>query len=495
MAVEEAMVDAVARHGLLSEGRPVVVLFSGGRDSTCLLDLAIRVSGRQRVAALHVNYRLRDSAHADERHCAQVCEQLGVALEVRRPVRPSTSGNVEAWAREERYRAARQIALARDADVASGHTASDQIETILYRLASSPSRRALLGMREREPLGPGGPGTPGPLGRRGPGSDEGRGPPITDTDVPGDPSLVRPLLDFSREQTAAYCQEHGLSWREDETNESSSLARNRIRQWLVPALLSVHPAARENVLALAEILREEAAALDALVEDALGGRTEIELSRLRTLPPALRRLVVQRLADAAAGGLAAGAARRAEEIAALRDQGTAELDLGGGVRAIAEYGVLRFETSSSAEPVPEPVWLPVPGEVRFGRFEVRCELAPPTVAEPGVLDRGELGTELLVRSWRRGDRMAPLGLGGTKSLQDLFTARRVPRRERGAVAVVEAGGEIAWVAGVATSERFKVTDATKETVRLSAHKLDPGDRRRSDRGDPRPGGGPPAAGA
>ena len=78
-----------------------------------------------------------------------------------------------------------------------------------------------------------------------------------------------------------------------------------------------------------------------------------------------------------------------------------------------------------------------------------------------------LGEELLVRSWRPGDRMRPLGLGGSKSLQDLFTARRVPRRRRASVAVVESGGEIAWVAGVATSDSFKVTEETRETVRLT----------------------------
>ncbi|MFZ0971385.1 MAG: tRNA lysidine(34) synthetase TilS, partial [Solirubrobacteraceae bacterium] len=112
------------------------------------------------------------------------------------------------------------------------------------------------------------------------------------------------------------------------------------------------------------------------------------------------------------------------------------------------------------------VVLPIPGSVSFGSVEVRCELAEPA-REPGMLDRASLGTELVVRSWRPGDRMAPLGLGGTKSLQDLFTARRVPRLERGAVPVVESGGEIAWVAGVATAERFKVTPATREAVRLS----------------------------
>ena len=185
--------------------------------------------------------------------------------------------------------------------------------------------------------------------------------------------------------------------------------------------------------------------------------------------------MVQRLADEAAGGFAPGAASRAGEIAALGDQGTALLDVGNGLRAVAEYGELRFERLDGGHVAPEPVRLAIPGTVSFGGCEVRCELAEPAV-EPGVLDRVALGPELLVRSWRPGDRIAQLGLGGTKSLQDLFVERRVPRRQRDRVAVVEAGGEIAWVAGLAMSERFKVTPATTEAIRLSS--LD-GDPRRS----------------
>ncbi len=421
----------VQADGLLAPAKPVVVLYSGGRDSTCLLDLAVRIAGAGAVIALHVNYGLRDTADGDERHCVQTCARLGVETEVRRPRRPE-SGNVQAWARDARYGAAAQIALARGADVAAGHTATDQVETILYRLASSPSRRALLGMPAREGL------------------------------------LVRPLLGFTREETAAYCRERGLDWREDEANQSDAYARGRIRHGLVPALRDVHPGAERNVLALAELLRGEAAVLDALVAEILGRRRAVELTRLRELPAALQALVVQRLADDAAGGLAPGAGRRAAEVAGLSERGTAELHVGAGVRAVAEYGVVRFEPLGDAPATLDPVRLPVPGRVSFGEQEVSCELVAPT-RRPGVLDRASLGSELVVRSWRQGDRMCPLGLGGSKSLQDLFTARRVPRRRRASVAVVEAaGGEIAWVAGVATSERFKVTESTREAIYLSA---------------------------
>jgi tRNA(Ile)-lysidine synthase len=180
------------------------------------------------------------------------------------------------------------------------------VETILYRLASSPSRRALLGMRPR------------------------------------DGSLIRPLLGVTREETAAYCRERGLEWREDASNDSDLYARGRVRAGLVPALRAVHPAAEANVLALAETLRDEAVVLDAFVDEALDGGSEVALDALAAMPAAVARLVVQRLADAAVGGLAAGVARRLPDVLALRRTGTAAVDLPSGVRATAIGGVVRF---------------------------------------------------------------------------------------------------------------------------------------------------------
>jgi tRNA(Ile)-lysidine synthase len=162
-----------------------------------------------------------------------------------------------------------------------------------------------------------------------------------------DGKLVRPLLGFSRAQTTAYCEERDLAWRDDPTNAEPGYARNRVRHGLAPALAEVHPAAAQNVLRTAELLRDEAEVLDGLVAAELdgdnGARGTIELDRLAELPSALRRLVVQQLADRAAGRPVAGAANHADEVAALRRTGTAMLDLGGGVRAIAERGILRAE--------------------------------------------------------------------------------------------------------------------------------------------------------
>lgn len=309
MAEAPPIEDRVRAEGLLAPGRAVVVLLSGGGDSVCLLDVAVRVCGAGAVRALHVDYGLRDDSAEDAALCAALCERLGVPLAVERAPQPPSPGNVQAWARELRYAAARRLAAG--ADVATGHTASDQAETILYRLASSPSRRALLGMAARSG------------------------------------QVVRPLLSATREEARAHCRRRGLPYRDDPTNADERFARARVRHGLLPALRAVHPAAEANVVRAARLLRDEAAVLDALVDEALGGGDAIELARLRALPPALARLVVVRLAEDAAGRLVPRAGARTEDILAL-DAGRpwTALDLGDGVRAVVERGVLRMRATA-----------------------------------------------------------------------------------------------------------------------------------------------------
>ncbi|HUB35726.1 MAG TPA: tRNA lysidine(34) synthetase TilS [Solirubrobacteraceae bacterium] len=302
--------ERVHARGLLGQGTALVAMLSGGRDSVCLLDLAVAIRGPDRVRALHVNYGLRgEESRGDEELCLELCERLGVQLELVRAGSPPSAGNLQAWARELRYGAAFALAerLGPDGLVASGHTASDQLETILYRLAASPGRRALLGMAERE----------------------GR--------------LVRPLLEVTREQTAAYCRARGLRWREDSSNADERYARARVRGTLVPALTAIHPAAAENVLRTAVRLREESELLQALVEAELQGRPSIALARLAELHPALARLVVIALAERAAGDYVPQAGARVAELLALDARGgPAELHVGGGVAAVLERGELRM---------------------------------------------------------------------------------------------------------------------------------------------------------
>jgi len=427
---------------------------SGGRDSVCLLDVLAQICGRDAVTVLHVNYGLRaEDSDADERHVAMLCARAEIELRVHRASPPPQSGNLQAWARDVRYGEASMLALARGADVASGHTASDQAETVLYRLAASPGRRALLAMAPRDGL------------------------------------LIRPLLELTRDETAAYCRARGLDWREDASNDDDSFARARVRHGLLEELRRVHPAAEANLLRTVELLREEAAVLERVVAAALAGRSRIALAELAELEPALARLVVVRLAEDAGDALVPAVGARVAELLALAPRGgSGQLDVGGGVRAIVEYGVLRFEpaapTGDGASADQLDVVLAVPGKARFGGWTLESELRALAGEQAldcrledgsvGVLDADRLDLDALrVRAWRPGDRMRPVGLDGSKTLSELFTDRRLPRAERSSMPVIACGGEVVWVPGIATAACARVRSETTRVAVLTARRAWP----------------------
>lgn len=197
-ALRARIEEHVRRHDLIPSGGEVLCLVSGGADSTCLWH-ALRALG-YRVSALHVNHKLRgEESDADARFCV---ERLGAEVVEAPPAERGT----EAELRELRY------AIGAGRLRATGHTASDQVETIIYRLAASG---APTGIRTRREDG-----------------------------------VVRPLLTVWREETEAYCGAEGLPFRTDSTNPET--ARGVIRAEILPALRRLHPAAERNVLATLE---------------------------------------------------------------------------------------------------------------------------------------------------------------------------------------------------------------------------------------------------
>jgi tRNA(Ile)-lysidine synthase len=415
--MSEWALEAARESGLVRRGEPLLVMVSGGGDSVALLDVAHRLGAD--VSALHVNYGLRDGASEDEAFVERLCEQLGVPLAVER-VQLGTGGNLQERARDARY----ALAEARTAgDYAAAHTASDQAETILYRLAVSPGSRALHGMSPRR----------------------GR--------------LVRPLLSVTREEVREYLRARGLEWREDPSNADRRFARARVRHDVIEALRELSPGAERTIAETARQLREEAEVLDGVVTEAvkdLGGGPAVLLAALLEYPPAVRRLVLRKVAGRTLSSL------EVEEVLALGERGSKSLDLGGGLRAVSEYGTLRFTRTVDAA-MPDPVPLTVPGRARFGDWEVEARLGG-----LGDVTVSNLAPELTVRAWRDGDRMRPAGLGGSKSLQDLFTDRKVPRALRHTLPVVESDGSIVWVAGVAVDERFVAAEGAEGAVSLRA---------------------------
>jgi tRNA(Ile)-lysidine synthase len=201
-ALRARIEEHVRRHDLVPVSGDVVCLVSGGPDSTCLWH-ALGALG-YRVSALHVNHKLRgDESEEDARFCR---ETLGAEV----VEAPPAKGGGEAELRELRY------AIAADRLRATGHTASDQVETVLYRLATSGTAT---GIRVRR-----------------------------------DDGVVRPLLTVWRAETEAYCEAERLPYRLDRSNEET--VRGLIRREVVPALRQIHPAAEENVLRALEPARD-----------------------------------------------------------------------------------------------------------------------------------------------------------------------------------------------------------------------------------------------
>jgi tRNA(Ile)-lysidine synthase len=439
----ESLAEAIRSSGLIAEDSSGVVLCSGGADSAALVAGLAEVRGRDAVLALHLNYGLRSDSDRDEAACRELCERFGLEMVIERP--RLGEGNLQAEAREARYAAAEALRRQRGLDwVATGHTRTDLAETVLYRLATSPGRRALLGLRPR------------------------RG------------AIVRPLLALDRERVRALATKAELPFRDDPTNADPLYARNRIRNEILPVLRELSPAVEQVIAETQAELAEESEALEELAAEALreagaeaGG--VIAAESLAELPPALRRLALRALAERVAAGTVPLGRERAAAIwrLAQKPEGGV-IELGGGVEAQVEQGHVRFRTGPAAEP--EERTLPVPGVCRFGHWEVRVEVSgsPPDAdgADRATLDPGRLGGTLRVRSWRDGDRIRPLGLGGSKSLQDLFTDRKVPRSLRRTLPVVTAGDRIAWIAGVAVSEEFAATPGTERVAVLSASIVD-----------------------
>jgi tRNA(Ile)-lysidine synthase len=427
--MSEWALEAARESGLVRQGEPLLVMVSGGGDSVALLDIADRLGAD--ISVLHVNYQLRPDAPLDETFVKQLCDERNIPLTVEQVQLKAGGGNLQERARDVRYALADALAVG---DYAAAHTASDQAETVLYRLAVSPGSRALHGMSARR----------------------GR--------------LVRPLLAVTRAEVRDYLRARGLQWREDPSNADRRFARARVRHDVIEALRELSPAAERTIAETARQLREEAEVLDGVVAEAvteLGGGPAVVLAALLEYPPAVRRLVLRALAERAAlpGEPQPLSRREVGEILALGERGSKSLDLGGGLRAVSEYGTLRFTRAADAA-TPGPVPLTIPGRARFGDWEVEARLGG-----PGEVTVSNVARELIVRAWRDGDRMRPVGLGGSKSLQDLFTDRKVPRALRHTLPVVESDGEIVWVAGVAVDERFAAAEGAEGAVSLRARSV------------------------
>jgi tRNA(Ile)-lysidine synthase len=412
------------RRRLLAAGDVVLAAVSAGPDSTALVAAlaALRDAGAiAKVLALHVDHGLRPGGADDAACAAATCARLGVPFEsVRVRVGP---GNVQAQARHARYAALREAAARAGATrIATGHTRTDQAETVLLRLLRGAGARGLSAIPPR------------------------RG------------AVVRPLLDRSRAEGVAWLAELGLPWREDPSNATPRYARNRLRLALWPQLLLLAPAAERALARAADLCRDDERALAARARAVAGERAEAEVSALRREPRAVRRRVVRRLFRQA-GGRGMLEAKHVEAVLALLGSGgPRRTALPGGLEARCRYGRLALGPRGRAAPALEgEVAVPGPG----------CYPVPSRgVVEIAARDEGAVPWPVALRTRRPGDRFRPEGGRGTKKLKSWLIDRKVPREARDALLVIAAGRTVLAVPELAAVAEGLGPRGAGLTVRL-----------------------------
>ncbi len=470
MSLYSETLTVIHRHGLLRGVRSVLVGLSGGPDSVCLLGLLVQMKERGDLSAdlhaAHLNHGLRAAeSDEDERFARAFAEQCGVPVTVERrdvnAARAREGCSLEDAARRERYSflssAARRVGAGA---VAVGHTADDQIETVLHRLIRGTGPRGMRGMALTRPI-------------------------RKNSDI----RLIRPLLRARRRDILEYLKERGLSFREDSSNADQTFLRNRIRRELLPLLGSYNPLFGESVLRLARSMGDVADLLQDAARDAVRDcvtEREILLEPFGRVPGAVRPLVI----DAAVAGAAArvpqldAAHYEAVIELALAGEPGARISLPGGIEAVRTSGAVRFGT---ADPPPEPeaaeVPVAVPGRVTAGRVLLSTSLAQRSEFDldaflmtktryDEVMDFDSLAGRLLLRPRRNGDVFRPLGAAGRKKVGDFLTDLKTPAGERRRLMIVADEQGPVWVIGCRIDERVKVTAGTKQVLRLSAQVKD-----------------------
>lgn len=455
--IEAAVRRYVADNDLLPPDGSLLVAVSGGPDSTALLLVLTRLARRDglQLCVAYFDHGLRgaETAEQEERFVRGLAESHGLPFfSGRGDVRQRARGqhlSLEDAARRERYEflatAAQETGCSA---VATGHTASDQAETVLLHLVRGAGLAGLGGMAPRSPW---------PFSGR------------------PDLTLIRPLLCLSRQDTAAYCDAAGVAPLEDETNRSPAYVRNRIRHELLPLLRTYNPRIEASLVRLAEAARLDVEFLESLASEAViqeGGEISIARAIFSVLHASPRRHAL-RLALQTAAGDGQGFSERhlhALERLGLEGQTGDSLDLPRGVRAelTREALTIRAAAEQGLRLPDVAVSLPVPGEVCFGPLIVAASTDEAVDGDTvsAELDAAAVGDTVCVRRRRNGDRFQPSGMQATKKLQDFFVDEHVARSERDLVPVFENERGIVWVGGLRVAEWAR-PKAGRPTVRLS----------------------------
>jgi tRNA(Ile)-lysidine synthase len=461
--LEQQVLEFIRQHQLVSGGEKLVVAVSGGADSVCLLHILVKLQKELKIKLhiAHLNHQLRGAeSEADANYVAKLARQLGIPATIEgRDVKGYQARqrlSLEEAAREVRYGFLAEVAKSIGTDrVAVGHTRDDHIETILMHLIRGSGTRGLRGLQ-----------------------------PVTLwQSAEKSLNIIRPLLEISHQQTEGYCRELRLMPRLDASNLSLSPLRNRIRQQLLPLLESYNPAVAEALLRTGRIAAEDIDFLDEQVArlwDEVARQQEksliLDKERFDQLPSTLKRYLLRAAAEKLLGSAKDIEMRHIEEMMSLATKPAGKrLNLPGGLTFSTGYNQYQLATDLAAlSPLPElegESQLNIPGETQLPGWRIKAAIIDrEEMAEKNnftaYLDLAKTGDKLLVRPRRRGDRFQPLGLPQPKKLGEFMIDAKIPQAWRGKIPIVCSEEQILWVVGWRLDERAKVSENTKQVLRL-----------------------------
>jgi tRNA(Ile)-lysidine synthase len=456
MVSEGADLAAAVRRSLeelrRDRGDAWIVACSGGPDSLALLvATAEAVAGAGvRLVAVYVDHGLRPEAPGEGAFVARVAAGLGVeARTVRVDVRARAAR--ERRSLMEAARLERHAALEAAADdvgatrILLGHTADDQVETLIMRLGRGTGVRGLQGMA--------------PIAGR----------------------LVRPLLGVWRTEVEAFVHARGLEPVRDPSNEDRRFLRPLVRHELLPALRERLPSVERDLLALATAARALTERIDAAAEaEAPGDAAGLDVVALRESPPEVRRARLERAYRRAGGGGLCGTHLRALDRLLASTDGTHGVDLPARVRAERAYGRLRFVTAPARAAEGGEIPVPGPGRYLFLGHEFVIEACTGAAGsgsneDDGCrvtwFDLGALVPPLVLRPPRPGDRIRPRGYGHRRKVSDLLGEARVPAPDRPGWPLLADAREVLLVAGVRASETGRPGQGATRPVRVVVRKI------------------------
>ena len=479
----EKVKRTIKKHRMLSPGERVVVAVSGGPDSVCLLsvltDLAKGLDLSLHVAHLDHQFRGQESA-AEAMFVERLAKALGIAATVERRDVPAYCRerglSVQAGGREVRYQFLQQVAASVKPDrIALGHTANDQAETLLMRLIRGSGAAGLSAI-----------------------------PPVRE-------NIIRPLIDVTREEVLAYLKEIVRDFVIDPSNLKPIYTRNRVRQEVLPLLERFNPRVVEALATAAEVLRDEDAAMEALLAGIMertahrdGGAVRIDRTAFNGLLPAFQRRVLRKALILAGGeGIAGLSSVQTEEALAFmaEAQSGRSMELPGGRALAREYDSFTLRPIERPEQFTMPLAVPgrtgVPGpglEVDIQVHEAKApdegSPVPRRTADDDArsfdgnylwqaqFDYDKITLPLHLRNRQAGDWFCPAGMGGrSKKLQDYFVDEKVPLSGRAAVPLLATQKDIVWVIGMRTDGRFLPETGTRKVLVVSIRKHPSGDRR------------------